>query len=319
MPLSYRMSFRLRIQQTFVCLHYSVTDVRVWIKHGSLGTISPNTIHQLGKKGLAIQMADENSNRKPNEPQDESRRRFLKYSGTALGGLVVGGVVGGLIGANNKGNKGGGAAPSPSASASPPAAESDRDYNQALMYFTQDQFQTAEAAAERLFPVDDLGPGAKELGVAFFIDHQMASAYGTNARDYMSPPFHIGEAYQGYQLTFKRQELVALGLQALDDYAQSKYQKKFTKLAPEEQDAVLTAFEANEVDLKGVPAATFFNMFRSLTMEGVYSDPLYGGNKNMGGWKMRNYPGNQMSYFDVIEKEGLVKLEPLSLHDHLTS
>ncbi|WP_027090959.1 gluconate 2-dehydrogenase subunit 3 family protein [Cohnella thermotolerans] len=263
-------------------------------------------------------MSNDNPGGKPNEPQDESRRRFLKYTGTAVGGLVVGGVVGGLIGANRKAGTGK-TAPSPSPSGTPPAAEADRDYNQALMFFTQDQFQTAEAAAERIFPADDLGPGAKELGVAFFIDHQMASAYGTNARDYMSPPFHPGEAYQGYQLTFKRQELIALGLDALNEYSEDKYKKKFTKLAAEEQDAVLTAFEANEVELKGVPAATFFNMLRSLTLEGVYSDPLYGGNKNMGGWKMRNYPGNQMSYYDVIEKEGLVKLDPLSLHDHLTS
>lgn len=257
------------------------------------------------------------ANGKPNEPQDESKRRFLKYAGSAVGGLVVGGVVGGLIGANNKaGNE---ASPAPSPSGSTPAAPSDRDFNQALMFFNQDQFLTAEAASERIFPADDLGPGAKELGVAFFIDHQMASAYGMNARDYMSPPFHPGEAYQGYQLTFKRQELIALGLDALNEYSQDKFKSKFVKLTPENQDAVLTAFETNEVHLKGVPAGTFFNMLRALTIEGVYADPLYGGNKNMGGWKMRSYPGNQMSYFDVIEKEGLVKLDPLSLHDHLTS
>lgn len=252
------------------------------------------------------------------QPQDESRRRFLKYTGTAVGGLVVGGVVGGLIGANNKSGKKA-AAPSPSPSGSPPATSSDRDYNQAMMFFNQDQFQTAEAAAERIFPADDLGPGAKELGVAFFIDHQMASAYGSNARDYMLPPFYAAEAYQGYQLTFKRKELMALGLDALDEYSQDKYQNKFTKLTADQQDAVLSAFEKNDVTLKEIPAATFFSMFRGLVMEGVYSDPLYGGNKNMDGWKMRNYPGNQMSYYDQIEKEGLVKLTPLSLSDHLTS
>ncbi|THF74251.1 gluconate 2-dehydrogenase subunit 3 family protein [Cohnella fermenti] len=249
-------------------------------------------------------------------PQDESRRRFLKYTGTAVGGLVVGGVVGGLIGSQAKNAK---EEPAPSPSGSAPAASNERDYNQALMFFNQEQFQTAEAAAERIFPTDDLGPGAKDLGAAFFIDHQMAGMYGTNARDYMTPPFQTAEAYQGYQLAFKRQELMALGLDALDEYSQDKHQSAFVKLSEDLQDEVLSAFEANEVELKGIPAATFFTMLRNLTIEGVYADPLYGGNKNMTGWKMKSYPGNQMSYYDAIEKDGLVKYEPQSLHDHLTS
>ncbi|SFS69904.1 gluconate 2-dehydrogenase gamma chain [Paenibacillus sp. BC26] len=246
------------------------------------------------------------------QPQDESRRRFLKYSGTALGGVVLGGVIGGLIGSNVKQTT---KDEEPAAPA--PTPTETKDYNQALMFFSQDQFLTAEAAAERIFPKDDLGPGAKELGAAFFIDHQMASAFGTNARDYMSPPFYKAEASQGYQLTFKRKELMALGLDSLNLYSNSKYQKQFVEITPEEQDAVLTAFEKDDVHLKGVPASTFFSMFQNLTIEGVYSDPLYGGNKNMQGWKMRNYPGNQMSYSNEIEKEEFVKMKPLSLADHL--
>ncbi|WP_229263734.1 gluconate 2-dehydrogenase subunit 3 family protein [Cohnella cholangitidis] len=255
------------------------------------------------------------ANEQSQKPQDESRRRFLKYSGTALGGVVVGGVIGGIVGSSLK--KTGNVAEEEPVQPETPGAAPDRDYNQALMYFTQDQFLVAEAASERIFPKDELGPGAKELGVAFFIDHQMVSDYGTNARDYMMPPFHPSEASQGYQLSFKRKELLALGLDALNDYSNDAYKKPFTKITPEEQDAVLTAFEKNDVKLKGVPAATFFNLLQNLTIEGVYSDPLYGGNKNMAGWKMRNYPGNQMSYFDAIDKEEFIKLEPLSLHDHL--
>ncbi|RED66311.1 gluconate 2-dehydrogenase subunit 3 family protein [Cohnella lupini] len=252
--------------------------------------------------------------KKPTQkPQDESRRRFLKYSGTAIGGVVVGGVIGGIIGSSNQ-KRGEDAEPGETKT---PAAESNRDYNQALMFFNQDQFMITEAASERIFPADENGPGAKELGAAFFIDHQMASAYGMNARDYMMPPFYKAEASQGYQLSFKRRELLALGLDALNEYSSDKYKKTFTKLAPEEQDAVLSDFEKDKVNLKGVPASTFFSLLQSLTIEGVYADPLYGGNKNMAGWKMRNYPGNQMSFYDDIEKEEFIKMEPLSLHDHL--
>lgn len=254
-----------------------------------------------------------NSKEPPQQPRDESRRQFLKYSGTAIGGVVVGGVIGGLIGANTKSDK----PETPAPDTNKPAQTADRDYNQALMFFNQDQFLAAEAAAERIYPKDDSGPGAKELGVAFFIDHQMAGAYGVNARDYMSPPFYKSETTQGYQLSFKRKELMALGLDALNTYSNEKHQKAFANLAPEEQDAVLGDFESDTVQLKGLPASTFFSQFLNLTIEGVYSDPLYGGNKNMNGWRMRNYPGNQMGYTNEIEKDEFVKMEPLSLSDHL--
>jgi gluconate 2-dehydrogenase gamma chain len=251
------------------------------------------------------------ANDKPNQPQDESRRRFLKYSGTAIGGVVLGGVIGGLVGANLKDND------KEETPAAPQTTTDNKDYNQALMFLNKNQFLTAESASERLFPKDDLGPGAKELGVAFFIDHQMASAFGTNSRDYMQPPYYKAEETQGYQLVFKRRELIALGLDALDQYSTTKYQKPYVEITPEEQDAVLTAFDSDDIGIKDVPASNFFAMFLNLTLEGVYSDPLYGGNKNMAGWKMRNFPGNQMSYTEYIEKEEFVKLEPMSLHDHL--
>ncbi|WP_341869718.1 gluconate 2-dehydrogenase subunit 3 family protein [Paenibacillus protaetiae] len=156
-------------------------------------------------------MADHNES--PNKPQDTSRRNFLKYSGTALGGVVVGGVIGGLIGANNKKET-----PSNKSNENAPGDSNNKDYNQALMYMTQEQFQTTQAAAERIFPEDDLGPGAKTLGVAYYIDHQLAGSWGINARDYMMPPFYEADADQGYQLGFKRHELFALGLAALNDW-----------------------------------------------------------------------------------------------------
>lgn len=258
-------------------------------------------------------MADKIEEKK-NEPQDASRRSFLKYTGTAIGGVVVGGVIGGLIGANtNKTTNNG----TNETGETTPAETSAKDYNEALMYLTQNQFQITEAAAERIYPEDDNGPGAKKLGVAYFIDHQLAGSWGINARDYMLGPFYEAEAEQGYQLAFKRNELFTLGLAALEDYSKSNQQNSFTALEAAKQDEVLTAFAEDKAEIKGLPASTFFSLLRQLTLEGVYSDPLYGGNKNMDGWRMRNYPGNQYSYINDIEKDEFVKIEPLSLHDHL--
>lgn len=91
-------------------------------------------------------------------PESQSRRKFIRNTGYVVGGVVVGGAVGSLLPFGNKtkeinNNK-----------ISPTKAE---NFNQALMYFTQEQFNIVQAATERIFPEDENGPGAKALGVAF--------------------------------------------------------------------------------------------------------------------------------------------------------
>lgn len=246
--------------------------------------------------------------------QEPSRRKFLVNAGYAIGGVVVGGALGSLIRRNTKA-----AAPSPaSPSASPgatPAAE-PKNYNRALMYLTQEQFATLNAATERIFPTDDAGPGAQALGVAYFIDHQLAGEWGFNGREYMSPPFYHGETVQGYQGRLKRREIFTIALKEMDNYSQSQFGKNFVDLTADQQDSVLSDFESDKVPLTTISPSGFFKMLRSSTIEGAYSDPLYGGNLDMAGWKMRSYPGNQMSYAAVIDKE-FTAMPPNSLQDHM--
>ncbi|TBL72715.1 gluconate 2-dehydrogenase subunit 3 family protein [Paenibacillus thalictri] len=251
--------------------------------------------------------------RQNQQPPSGSRRSFLKYTGTAIGGVVVGGVIGGAIaGGFRKKTE----TPAPETPAAP--APASVDFNQAPMFMTQQQLQIAEAATERIFPKDELGPGAAELGVAFYIDHQLASPWGVNAHEYRMGPFVKGEATQGDYQSIARHELITMGFQALEEESKKKYQNKsFIELADAEKDAILTSMEKGEIMVvNGITGKTFFNLLRQLTLEGVYSDPLYGGNKNMQGWKMRKYPGNQMSYSNIMEKDEFVAMEPRSLHDH---
>ncbi|ATY84100.1 dehydrogenase [Kyrpidia spormannii] len=235
-----------------------------------------------------------------------SRRDFLKTAGWAVGGLVVGGVVGGsLVAGLDKGQ------------VVQTGGSISVDYGNALMYFSKEQFQVVEAAVERIFPKDENGPGAKELGIAFFIDHQLAGSWGNNAKEYMLPPFFPGSPTQGYQGQLRHQQIFDAGVQGLDDYCVKHYGKPFVQLDPNQQDSVLEACEKDQIPLKGVSSAYFFSLFRLVTLEGAYADPMYGGNRNMAGWKMKHYPGNQMSYANVVDKNGLVNLEPKSLRDHL--
>lgn len=244
-------------------------------------------------------MAEENK-----KPEAISRRRFLRNTGFTVGGLAVGGVLGSLITRDKDGKK-----------ENPPTPQ-ENNYNQALMYFTPEQFKIVEAATERIFPEDDNGPGAKSLGVAYFIDHQLAGDWGFNARDYMQPPFYRGEKVQGYQGRLKRRDIFDIGLRELQNHSNAVHKKTFTELSGEEQDKILQDFEGDKVNLTTISPSGFFQMLRSATMEGVYSDPLYGGNRNMDGWKMRNYPGSQMAYANIIEKD-FQKIAPQSLQSHM--
>ena len=237
-----------------------------------------------------------------------SRRNFLKKAGLTVGGLAVGAGVGSLLAGEKEtdtkkyGN-------------TKHTAVASENYNQALMFFTKEQFQVMDEMTERIFPKTGSGPGAKELLVAYFIDHQLAGAWGTGKKEYTQGPFIQGEPTQGYQSHLNRQQVFEMGIKAIDVYSQKNYEnKKFIELTDEEKDEVLTAFSEGKAEMRAVTSNYFFGLVRSATLEGAYSDPLYGGNKDMAGWKMKNFPGHQMSFLDIIEKDEFIKMEPKGLN-----
>lgn len=239
-----------------------------------------------------------------------SRRDFLKTTGIATGALVGGGLIGGLVGYNvNKdakvagtgGNKGTG-------------GEEAAVSNRGLMYFTNmAEFNVLSQAVERIFPEDDLGPGAIGLGVPYFIDNQLAGNYGSNAKEYMQGPFFPGETTQGYQSRLTRAEIFRQAIAKMDEEAQKRYKTGFVELDGGQMDEIITAFQKNEVAMKGVESGFFFRLLRQATLEGAYADPIYNGNINMDAWRMKEFPGNQMTYIAEIENEKFVKYEPKSL------
>ncbi|WP_431029959.1 gluconate 2-dehydrogenase subunit 3 family protein [Lysinibacillus sp. LZ02] len=250
--------------------------------------------------------------------QNVSRRDFLKTTGIATGTLVGGGLIGGLIGYNMKG----------SGDTKPVVEQETTKQNdnhnhtetntgapiRGRMFFTnQRDFHVLSEATERIFPEDDLGPGAIKLGVPYFIDYQLAGAYGNNAKEYMQGPFYEGAPTQGYQSRLTRAEIFKQGVHKIEEEAQKRFSMTFVKLEPEQMDEILTAFQKGEVEMAGIASSYFFTLLRSATLEGVYSDPMYGGNYDMAGWKMKNFPGHQMAYTQYIEQEEFIVIEPKSL------
>lgn len=98
--------------------------------------------------------------------------------------------------------------------------------------------------------------------------------------------------------------------------SEERFDTPFNEASEEQQIEILEDFEGDKVDLQFVNSASFFEMLRMSVLEGAYSDPMYGGNRNMDGWRMKEYPGAVPSYADIIEKDEFVKLDPISLTDY---
>lgn len=241
-----------------------------------------------------------------------TRRNFFKTSTIVAGTVLGGGVFASALAGCDDSKKSNGSFSS---------AQSHHNTNQQAqargrMFFTKDiDFAVLSASCERIFPKDNLRAGAIELGVPYFIDNQLAGAYGYNAREYMSGPFENGTPTQGYQTPLIRRDIFLEGVKSIENEAKKNHKKSFVELDAQNQDLILKNFEADKVSMKGVTSSYFFSLLREMTLAGVYADPIYSGNDKMQGWKMKEYPGAQMSYLAFIQDEKFQKISPMSLAD----
>ena len=252
-------------------------------------------------------MADDNKTNNPSEEGvDPTRRKFLKNTGIALGGVAGGSLLGGLL-VGQSGKKD---------DSSSKEGTSQDSYTEARMFFTRfEDFVVLQAATERIYPEDDNGPGAIKLGVPYFIDKQLAGKWGINAKDYRQGPFKESEPIADMS-SLTRGEIFISGLRKIDEESQKRFNETFNKIEAEQQDEILTDFANGEIKMKGIGSDRFFNLLRSTTLEGAYSDPMYGGNRNMEGWKMKEFPGSVASYTDMIEEKEFIKMDPISLTNY---
>jgi gluconate 2-dehydrogenase gamma chain len=151
-----------------------------------------------------------------------------------------------------------------------------------LRFFTEEEALIVAAAAARIFPTDDSGPGAKEAGVVIYIDRQLGGPWGRDRFRYTQGPFDENAPREfGYQGKATPRETYRDGLKALTG---------FDKLSPEEQDKKLHEIENTH----------FFDVLRQNTIEGMFSDPVHGGNVDMVGWQLVGFPGPRMSNRDDL-------------------
>jgi gluconate 2-dehydrogenase gamma chain len=189
------------------------------------------------------------------------------------------------------------------------------------LFFNADEALFIEAACERLIPADESGPGAIGAGVPNYLDKQLGGAWGAGERLYRSGPWQSGTPSQGYQLPFTPAELFHTSLRAIIRDLESK-RTPFNEMAVDLQDAYLKSLESGAHDLDGVSSAVFFDMLLKMSVEGFFSDPVYGGNRDMVAWRMIGFPGAYADYYEAIDKHGVKFVrEPMSLaedgHGHI--
>jgi gluconate 2-dehydrogenase gamma chain len=181
-------------------------------------------------------------------------------------------------------------------------------------FFTPEERKFIDAAVDRLIPKDEW-PSATEAGVAHFLDDQLAGPFGRAQSWYMQGPWEKGEDSQGFQSRLAPAPLYRAAIKAVDQHCRDKYSgKPFAELSTSDQDEVLKGLEKGDVALKGVDAKTFFTMLLQNTIEGFFSDPVHGGNKDMAGWKMIGFPGARYDYRPYVSKHNQkLDLEPVSV------
>ena len=202
---------------------------------------------------------------------DESRRAFLV--GTAAGAVASGAMVDAASAATHKAH--GEAAKADGRQAQPAMPETVHHHGGARQgaFLNDDDYATIVAFTERLFPAGPGLPGATQANVANYIDLALAGAY-------------LEQQY------FYRQ-----GLAALDVFAVATQKDSFVYLKPDQQDEIIAALEAGKAPNFIWPSArAFFETLRTHAIEGMFADPVYGGNKDFAGWQLVGFPGAQPTY-----------------------
>jgi gluconate 2-dehydrogenase gamma chain len=149
-----------------------------------------------------------------------------------------------------------------------------------------------EAVVDHMVPADSLTAKGTDLGLHTYIDRALASGWGKGERLYRQGPWKQGTGNQGYQLPMTPSELYRAAIPAANAACVKAYGKTFDKVTPEQREAFLVGMQQGKVTLEnGPPVRTFFGMLYQNVMEGMFADPIYGGNRDKAGWKLVNFPG----------------------------
>jgi gluconate 2-dehydrogenase gamma chain len=225
----------------------------------------------------------------PMSTPDKARRAFLIQTATGVGATAATGLLSEASAQAQSPPQEQAAAPSmANMSMAKPSAPAKAGEGSGA-FFNMTDSVTIAAIAERIMPGAAGKAGATDAGVFNYIDLALAGAYSD------------------------QQEFYRHGLTQLDAYCNATYKKSFAALPAAQQDEALAALESGKATGFDWPTAqAFFGTLRKHTMEGMFADPVYGGNKDFVGWRLVGFPGAQQQFTpDDMASSGEFTREPI--------
>ena len=234
------------------------------------------------------------------------RRAFLKSA-------VAGGAAAAAVSLSRPAEAQPGA-PAPASQGSPAPANTSAAY----AYLNSDEAAFVEALVDHMVPADEHSPRGTDLGLNIYIDRALAGGWGKGERLYLQGPWKQGVPSQGYQLPLTPAELYRAGIAAANAFCVKTYGKRFDRITEGQREEFLLGLRGGKVAFEnGPPARVFFATLYQNVMEGMFADPIYGGNRNKAGWKMLGFPGVIAVHYQNVEKFRGRKysVEPVSISD----
>src|ERR1700753_4401579 len=170
----------------------------------------------------------------------------------------------------------------------PPAPAEPAGY----AFLNLDEAAFIEALVDHMVPTDEISPKGTDLGVNIYIDRALAGGWGKGDRLYMQGPWKQGVPSQGYQLPLTPAQLYRAGIEATNAHCRQTYHQTFDRLEPAQREEVLQGLSGGKIKFdSGLPVRVFWTTLYQTVVEGMYSDPIYGGNRNKAGWAIIGFPG----------------------------
>jgi gluconate 2-dehydrogenase gamma chain len=155
---------------------------------------------------------------------------------------------------------------------------------QGYLFLTREEGELLEALAGRIWPGDPTDPGAIEAGAVTYVDRALAGPYSIYQQAYRRV---LHDLLQKARLRY------GVGVRELTDDQLDALLGELEDQA--EADDVLGDLPGREIEL-GLGPDSSFAMIRTHVLEGVFSDPIHGGNRDFAGWRAVNYPGAHYVY-----------------------
>jgi gluconate 2-dehydrogenase gamma chain len=218
--------------------------------------------------------------------QNFDRRNFLK-------GAVVGGAAAAA----------GTVAPTADAQAQQAAAPTVASAQPGYAFLNIEEAAFVEALVDHMIPADDLTPKGTDIGLNIYIDRALAGGWGKGDRLYMQGPWKRGTPNQGYQLPLTPAQLYRAGIAATNAHCRKTYGKAFDQVDEKQREEILVGLSTAKITFDGgPPVRSFWSVLYQTVMEGMFADPIYGGNRNKAGWKLIGFPGVVAVHRDNVEK-----------------